>query len=99
YTAGRGVDDQIMLIAASGGYSFLGDGWEHAEALDRVQIVQGDKTVRLPSKQAKFLPFLHAEKAPDLTERVLVFFPGNSEIDPTQPWQLDQSRCCRERRR
>src|SRR6266852_1816234 len=29
YTAGRGVNDQIMLLAANGAYSFLGDGWEH----------------------------------------------------------------------
>ena len=47
YTAGRGIDDQIMLIAANGAYSFLGDEWEHGDVLERVEIVQGDKTIRL----------------------------------------------------
>src|SRR5499427_8763675 len=74
YTAGRGVDDQIMLLAANGAYSFLGDDWEHGDVLDRVEIVQGERTIRLPAKLIKTLPFVHAEKPPDLTERALVFF-------------------------
>ena len=40
YTAGRGVDDQIMLLAANGAYSFLGDGWEHGDVLDRVAALR-----------------------------------------------------------
>jgi len=88
YTAGRGVDDQIMLFAANGGYSFLGDGWEHGDVLDRIEIVQGERTIRLPVRQIKTLPFVHAEKPPDLTERALVFFPGRGEFDPTRPFQV-----------
>jgi len=89
YTAGRGVNDQIMLLAANGAYSFLGDGWEHGDVLDRVEIVQGERTIRLPASQIKTLPFLHAEKPPDLTERALVFFPGRGEFDPTRPFQVN----------
>src|SRR5712692_5594757 len=88
YTAGRGVDDQIMLLAANGDYSFLGDGWEHGEVLDRIEIVQGERTIRLPVRQIKTLPFVHAEKPPDLTERALAFFPGRGEFDPTRPFQV-----------
>ncbi len=89
YTAGRGVDDQIMLIAANGDYSILGEGWEQAEFLDRIEIVQGSRTIRLPSKQIKTLPFLHAAKGPGLTERALVFFPGDSDLDPSAPLQIN----------
>jgi NosR/NirI family transcriptional regulator, nitrous oxide reductase regulator len=39
YTTGRSADDQIMLLAANGAYSFLGDGWEHGDVLDWVEIV------------------------------------------------------------
>jgi len=88
YTAGRGVDDQIMLLAANGAYSFLGDRWEKSDVLDRVEIVQGEKTIRLPTSQIKTLPFLHAENPPDLTERALVFFPGHGEFDPTHPFHV-----------
>jgi NosR/NirI family nitrous oxide reductase transcriptional regulator len=89
YTAGRGVDDQIMLLAANGAYSFLGDGWEQADFLDRVEIVQGDGTIRLPTKQIKTLPFLHVDNPPALTERALVFFPGRGALDPTRPFRVD----------
>jgi NosR/NirI family nitrous oxide reductase transcriptional regulator len=89
YTAGRGVDDQIMLLAANGAYSFLGDGWEHSDVLDRVEIAQGERTIRLPARQIKTLPFVHAEKPPDLMERALVFFPGRGEFDPTRPFQVN----------
>jgi NosR/NirI family transcriptional regulator, nitrous oxide reductase regulator len=88
YMTGRSVDDQVLLIAANGPYSFLGSDWEHADVIDRLQLVQGDKTIRLSGKQIKTLPFLHAKKAPDLTEQALVFFAGNGDLDPTQPWRL-----------
>ena len=89
YTAGRGVDDQIMLLAADGAYSFLGEGWEQVETLDRVEIVQGQRTIRPPARLIKTLPFLHAEKQPPLTERAMVFFPGGGEFDPTRPFQVN----------
>jgi transcriptional regulator of nitric oxide reductase len=89
YTAGRSVDDQIMLLASSGAYSFLGDGWEKTEFLDRVELVQGERTIRLKTSQIKTLPFLHAENPPELTERALVFFPGGGEFDPTRPFEVN----------
>jgi NosR/NirI family transcriptional regulator, nitrous oxide reductase regulator len=89
YTAGRGIDDQIVLLAANGAYSFLGDGWEQADFLDRVEIVQGDGTIRLPTKQIKTLPFLHVDNPPPLSERALVFFPGRGGFDPARPFRVD----------
>jgi len=88
YTAGRGIDEQMILIAANSPYSILGPDWEHADVIAPIQLVQGDRTIRLSSKQIKTLPFLHAKKGPDLTERVLVFFNGSRDFDPIKPWQL-----------
>jgi NosR/NirI family transcriptional regulator, nitrous oxide reductase regulator len=88
YTTGRSMGDQLVLIAAKGAYSFLGSDWEHADVLDRLQLVQGEKTIRLPSKRIKALPFLHAKKAPDLAEQALVFFAGNGDLDPIEPWRV-----------
>src|SRR5262249_25029866 len=89
YTAGRSVDDQIMLLAANGTYSFLGDGWEKNGVLDRVEIVQGERTIRLHASQIRTLPFLHAANPPELTERALVFLPGSGEFDPTRSFQIN----------
>lgn len=88
YTAGRGINEQMILIAANGPFSFLGPNWEHAEFIAPIEIIQGERTIRLSPKQIKSLPFLHAKKAPDLGERALVFFTGNSEFDPLKPWRL-----------
>ena len=88
YTAGRGIDDQILLIAANGSYSVLGEDWEHSEELGSIELVQGDKTLRLSGKQIKTLPFLHGKGTPDLTERALVFLPGDRDLDPGLPWQV-----------
>jgi NosR/NirI family nitrous oxide reductase transcriptional regulator len=88
YTAGRGIDDQIILIAANAPSSVLGEDWEHAETIRGIELVQGDKTIRLAARQLKTLPFLHAKNAPELTERALVFFTGTRDLEPTAPWQL-----------
>ena len=40
YTAGRGINEQMILIAANGPYSFLGADWEHADAIAPIQLVQ-----------------------------------------------------------
>jgi NosR/NirI family transcriptional regulator, nitrous oxide reductase regulator len=88
YTAGRGINDQLVLIAAKAPYSVLGENWEHAETIGSIQFVQGDQTIRLLAKQIKSLPFLHAKQGPDLTERALLFLPGDGHFDPTQPWQV-----------
>lgn len=88
YTAGRGIDDQILLIAANGPYPILGPDWEHADTINSIQLVQREKTFRLSGRQIKALPFLHAEVAPDLTERALVFLQGDGSFDPSQPWQV-----------
>ena len=88
YTAGRGIDDQLILIAANAPYSVLGPDWEHADPIGTIQFVQGDKTIRLLGRQIKTLPFLHASQAPTLSERALVFLPGDGGLDPTQPWEV-----------
>jgi NosR/NirI family nitrous oxide reductase transcriptional regulator len=88
YTAGRGIDEQMILIAANSPCSMLGPDWEHSDIIAPIQLVQGDRTIRLSPKQIKTLPFLHAKKAPDLSERVLVFFKDKGEFDPIKPFQL-----------
>ena len=89
YTAGRSIDDQMILVATSGVYRILDGDWEHAAALSSIELTQGANTIHIAGKQIRGLPFLHAKNAPELSERALIFFRGNRELDPTQPWQLN----------
>lgn len=90
YTIDRSVDDQLILIAANGPFAFsvLGEDWEHEDIVGSIELVQGEKTIRLQGKQIKTLPFLHAKRAPDLTERALVSLGADSALDPGQSWKL-----------
>ena len=71
YAAGRGTDDQILLIAAAGHFSVLGTDWEHADTIAPLELVQGEKTIHLSAKEITTLPFLHSDGTPQLTERAL----------------------------
>jgi NosR/NirI family transcriptional regulator, nitrous oxide reductase regulator len=88
YTAGRGADDQRLLIAANGRFSILGADWESTDIIAPIELVQGEKTIRLSSKQIKVLPFVPADGAPKLTERALVMLPGEAGLDPGRQWQV-----------
>jgi NosR/NirI family transcriptional regulator, nitrous oxide reductase regulator len=88
YTAGRGIDDQLLLIAANGPYSVLGTDWEHADPVGPIALLQADKTIRVSGKQIKSLPFVHAKHGPELSERALLFFSGSGGLNPTQPFEL-----------
>jgi NosR/NirI family transcriptional regulator, nitrous oxide reductase regulator len=88
YTAGRGLDDQILLVTTAGGYRLFDGDLAHTEALPSLELAQGDRRIPISGKQIRLLPFLHAKQAPDLGERALIFLRGSRELDPTQPWQL-----------
>jgi transcriptional regulator of nitric oxide reductase len=79
YSAGRGIDDQLLLVGVKGPVSLLGDGV--------LELEQDGRTIRLASSQIKVLRTLHAEAAPDLTEQALVFL-QRSGLDPTRPFHL-----------
>jgi NosR/NirI family transcriptional regulator, nitrous oxide reductase regulator len=88
FTAGRRPDDQVLLVASNGRFSVLGANWESTETIAPIEIVQGDKTIRLLAKYIKTLPFLHADATPKLTERALILLPGETGFDPSLPWQI-----------
>jgi NosR/NirI family nitrous oxide reductase transcriptional regulator len=88
YTTGRGIDDQLLLIAANGRFSVLGANWEQADTIAPLELVQGEKTIRLSAKEINSLPFLQTDGTPRLTERALVLLPDQGGIDPGRPWQV-----------
>jgi NosR/NirI family nitrous oxide reductase transcriptional regulator len=45
YTAGRGINEQMILIAANSPYSFLGPDWEHADLIGPIELMQGERAI------------------------------------------------------
>lgn len=84
-----GQEDDLLLIAASGLYSFKGTEWRRTGVFDRVEIAQGDRTVRLQAASHINVERIRAAGAPDLREIGLFRIARGSGFDATQPFRLD----------
>ena len=86
---GMGIEDQAIVIAANGLYSFKGTGFIRSGRFDRVQLVQADKTILLTKAGYRNVETLQAGGAPELRETGVFVIPGDSGFDPLKPWRVD----------
>jgi transcriptional regulator of nitric oxide reductase len=84
-----GPDDDLVLIGASGLYSFKGTEWRQSGSFERFEIVQGSRTIRLKAADHTAVEALHAAGAPELREIAVFRIPRSSGFDPTKPFRLD----------
>ena len=61
-------DQQVVLIFASGSYSFKGSSYVRGGIFDRIQLVQGKQSIRFRDKHHKRLNKIVAEGAPAFNE-------------------------------
>jgi transcriptional regulator of nitric oxide reductase len=84
-----GTEDQAILIAANGRYSFKGTEYVRSGRFNRIQIVQDDKTFPLLTQHHRTLERLHAEGAPEFREIGLFTLVATDGFDPLRTWRLD----------
>ena len=77
-----------IVIGGDGLYSFKGSGYVRGGIFDRIQIIQGDVSVRFRDHGHKRLGRFAAAGAPELKDVDLFAIPANSGFDPTRPWRL-----------
>lgn len=82
-----GSDDQAILIAANGLYSFKGTAYARTGVFERVQLVQGNKTFTLTKRSHHNVERLRAG-APELREIAVFTLSAASGFDPLKPWRL-----------
>jgi NosR/NirI family nitrous oxide reductase transcriptional regulator len=80
--------DHSILVMARGRYSFKGSGYVRGGIFDRIQLVQGDVSIRFRDKDHRRLGHVAASGAPDFTEIDVFRIPAKSGFDPAQPWDL-----------
>jgi NosR/NirI family nitrous oxide reductase transcriptional regulator len=80
--------EQAILVAGRGRYSFKGSGYVRGGIFDRIQLIQGDISVRFRDRQHRRLGTIAAPGAPSFTEVDLFRIPADSGFDPTEPWRL-----------
>ncbi len=80
--------DHAILIAGRGRYSFKGSGYVRGGLFERIEVIQGDVSVRFRDRQHRRLGDIAAAGAPSFTEIDLFTIPADSNFDPTRPWRL-----------
>jgi NosR/NirI family nitrous oxide reductase transcriptional regulator len=79
---------QAILIAANGAYSFKGSGYVRGGIFDRIEILQGDTSIRFRDINHKRLGDIQAAGAPTFQDVDLFMVPDGATLDPTKPWRL-----------
>ncbi|UWQ29410.1 NosR/NirI family protein [Leisingera sp. M523] len=80
--------EQALLVMGRGSYSFKGSGYVRGGIFDRIQLIQGDASVRFFDKQHKRLGGLATGDSPSFGELDLFKIPADAEFDPAEPFRL-----------
>jgi NosR/NirI family transcriptional regulator, nitrous oxide reductase regulator len=80
--------EQAILIAGNGPYSFRGSGYVRGGIFDRIQVIQGETSIRFRDSNYKRIGSLAPQDAPDFPEIGLFFTPDGMRLDPSAPWRL-----------
>lgn len=80
--------EQAILVLGRGKYSFKGSGYVRGGIFDRIQLIQGDVSVRFQDKMHRRIGRLAPSDAPSFTELDLFKIPAGIEFDPTEPFRL-----------
>ena len=82
-------EDQAILIAGNGLYSFKGTRYRRSGLFDRIQIVQGDKIIRLVKQHYHYVGGLRIAEAPQLREMGVFVIPADTGFDALEDWRLE----------
>jgi len=80
--------EQAILLAGRGAFSYKGSGYVRGGIFDRIQLIQGDISVRFHDRQQRRLGELAASGSPSFTELDIFKIPADAEFDPTKPWRI-----------
>lgn len=80
--------DNAIMLTGRGIYSFKGSGYVRGGIFDRIQLVQGDISVRFRDRQNHRIRVVAAEGAPNFTEMDVFKIPAEAGFDPTKPFRI-----------
>lgn len=84
-----GPEDDLVLIGATGLYSFKGAEWRRSDSFNRIELIQGGRTFRLKPADHTVVEALRAAGAPELREIAVFRIARASGFDSTKPFRLD----------
>ncbi|WP_373371174.1 4Fe-4S binding protein [Microvirga yunnanensis] len=81
-------DQQAIVVAGEGAYSFKGSGYVRGGIFDRIELLQEGQSTRFRDRNHTRLGDLAAAGAPALREIALFVVPEDFKLDLTEAWQL-----------
>ena len=84
-----GPGDHAILIAGNGLYSFKGTSYRKRGLFERIELVQGARTIRFSADNYRNVQELAARGSPPFREIGLFILPAASGFDATAPWRLN----------
>jgi NosR/NirI family nitrous oxide reductase transcriptional regulator len=88
-TAWLNQKQAAIVVAGNGDYSFRGSGFVRGGIFDRIQLVQGDKTILFKDTDYRRLDLFAAQASPRFKEIALFRLPEAAGFDPAQPFRLE----------
>ncbi|AXS42692.1 regulatory protein NosR [Breoghania sp. L-A4] len=80
--------EHAILVMGRGRYSFKGSGYVRGGIFDRIQLIQGDISVRFRDRQHQRVREIATDGAPAFTEADLFIIPAGSGFDPASEFRL-----------
>lgn len=81
-------NQQAIVVAGDGVYSFKGSGYVRGGIFDRIELLQDGQGIRFRDRNHTRLGDLAAAGAPSLREIALFVVPEDFSLDLTEPWQI-----------
>src|SRR6202000_2285798 len=79
---------QAILVAANGTYSFKGSGYVRGGIFDRIEVLQGDSSVRFRDRMHTRIGDVQAAGAPAFRDVDVFRVPEDATLQVTEPWRL-----------
>lgn len=81
--------DQLVFVAGQGLYSFKGTAYVRDGTFDRIQLVQGERTIRFQKNDHVRVEEVRLGDAPTLRELALFVVRQSTGFSPSEPWRLE----------
>ncbi len=80
--------EHAVLLLGRGQYSFKGSGYVRGGIFDRIQLIQGDFSVRFHDRDHRRLGELATPDGPSFQELEIFKIKADHGFDPTKPWRM-----------
>jgi len=88
-TGSLGTGDSALFIASRGLHSHRGTAWRQTGVFDRVEVIQGTRTIALRAEDYLRIDRLRAVGAPEFKEVSVFRLRGEIGFNPTRPFRIE----------